>query len=58
MEASENFQKLMNTYSQKHGFVFIEGSTMWNSIKKHFDIYSDWFKSIMGYNFFIKNCVK
>jgi len=54
----KNFEKLMNTYSSNLGFVWVEGSEMWNTIKRNFDIYSDLFKSIMGYDFFIKNCVK
>ncbi len=57
MKAQQNFESMMTQYAQSKGFVWNSESTAYKSAEAKFNIYSEQFKSIMGYRFFAENVI-
>lgn len=51
------FEKLFEQYSQEKGFTPNSKGSLWNSCLNKFNLYSEWYKHVMTYEFFKKNII-
>lgn len=52
-----NFEMHMRTYAESKGFVPDMSGQLWVNVFEKFNQYSDSFKSVMPYKFFVENCI-
>lgn len=51
----ENFTNHLTKFAASKGFAIVTGSPFYNSCLKNFNVYSEWYKSVMPYEFFVQN---
>lgn len=53
----ENFTKLFGQYATVKGFAPNSNGQAWNKALAKFNIHSEWFKNVMGYQYFVENVI-